>query len=253
MGYLILFVLGAIVGSFLHVVGTRWGSGLGARGRSFCPVCGHNLRWYELVPIASFMALRGRCRTCSAKIPWHYPAIEIWTGLIFASLYFAMGASLSYLAYLAAFCVYTVIAIYDLRHKVIPDALVYLSVIMALVLPVFIETYALVDWLAGPLIFAFFVIIWFVSKGRGIGFGDAKLGLSIGVLLGAAHGFSAVVLAFWIGAAAALAYMALGKISLLKTDKRLTMKSEIPFAPFMILGAWASVVFDLDLLNVALF
>ncbi len=74
-----------------------------------------------------------------------------------------------------------------------------------------------------------------------MGFGDAKLGLSIGLLLGAAHGFSGIVLSFWLGAAASL---------FLIRSKKFTIKSEVPFAPFIILGAWLALVFDLDLLYV---
>ena len=78
-----------------------------------------------------------------------------------------------------------------------------------------------------------------------MGFGDAKLGLSIGLLLGGGAGFSAVILAFWIGAV-------LGLLSLIG-NRNITMKSEIPFAPFLVLGSWLSLVFGLDLLHVSLF
>ena len=78
-----------------------------------------------------------------------------------------------------------------------------------------------------------------------MGFGDAKLGLSIGLLLGAAQGLSAIILAFWIGAVYSLAYI------FIKNDKGLTMKSEVPFAPFIIIGAWVSIVFHINLLHVA--
>lgn len=86
-----------------------------------------------------------------------------------------------------------------------------------------------------------------------MGFGDAKLGLSVGLLLGAAEGFSAIVLAFWIGAFGSLLYIFLNRINFLKSAKKLTMKSEIPFAPFIIVGAWISLVFKLNLLHVLSF
>lgn len=86
-----------------------------------------------------------------------------------------------------------------------------------------------------------------------MGFGDAKLGLSVGLLLGLAEGISAMVLAFWIGATFALIYMFLNKMNFLKNSKSLTMKSEVPFAPFIILGAWISTVFSLNIFNVSSF
>ncbi len=87
-----------------------------------------------------------------------------------------------------------------------------------------------------------------------MGFGDAKLVLSIGLLLGAALGFSAIIVAFWVGAAYGLGYMFLPRIfPLLRGSKKITMKSEIPFGPFLIIGAWISVMLNLDLLHVSLF
>ena len=223
MTTVILFVFGAVIGSFLNVVGLRWGKE-SVGGRSTCRTCGKILHWYELVPIISFLIQKRKCRGCKAKISWQYPAIEILTGLIFVTVPLWM---------LPVFCIYIVILIYDLHHKIIPDPLVYLAIILSLVL----------SWhlLAGLIIFLFFVAIWFLSRGRAIGFGDAKLGLSVGLLLGAAQGFSAIVAAFWIGAVVGLFLM---------WRKKLTIKSEVPFAPFIILGAWISVILELDLLHV---
>jgi len=86
-----------------------------------------------------------------------------------------------------------------------------------------------------------------------MGFGDAKLGLSVGLLLGAIQGFSAIILAFWIGALGSLTYLLLNKTGFIKKAKKLTMKSEVPFAPFIVVGAWLALVFDLDIFYVALF
>lgn len=243
MTTVILFVLGAIVGSFLNVVGLRWDS-RNFGGRSRCPDCLKTLRWFELVPILSFLAQKGRCRNCGAKISWQYPLVEIWTGLLFATV--------SYI-FIPIFCIYVIITIYDFKHKIIPDELVYTSILLSLLVPLFIIHYSLLDWFAGPIIFAFFASIWALSRGRAMGFGDAKLGLSIGLLLGAMQGFSAIVLAFWLGAFGSLFYIFLHKTGFLKNDKELTMKSEVPFGPFIILGAWISLVFHLDILHVASF
>ncbi|OHA89249.1 MAG: hypothetical protein A3C70_00170 [Candidatus Zambryskibacteria bacterium RIFCSPHIGHO2_02_FULL_43_14] len=245
-----LFVLGAIVGSFLNVVGLRWDllrhggvlSTLG--GRSSCPSCRKVLEWYELIPIFSFLILRGRCLSCGGKISWQYPIVELWTGLIFATVPYI---------FIPVFCVYIVITIYDLRHKIIPNPLVYSAILLSLTIPLFFIHYTLLDWFSGPILFAFFASIWFLSRGRAMGFGDAKLGLSVGLLLGASQGFSAIVLAFWIGALGSLAYLFLNKIDFLKNTKRLTMKSEIPFAPFIVVGAWMSLMFHLNIFHVALF
>ncbi|MFH1473079.1 MAG: prepilin peptidase [bacterium] len=249
----ILFVLGLIIGSFLNVLGLRWNSGTTLGRRSGCPVCGKTLRWFELIPIISFLWQRGRCRGCGTRISWQYPTIEILTGLVFVTLYFVAGLTTYYLLLITIFSIFIIILIYDFRHRIIPDNLVYSAIILSLFIPLFLIPYSLLDWLAGPIIFIFFALIWFFSHGRAMGFGDAKLGLALGLLLGAAQGFSAVVLAFWLGAGTMLIVMFFSGVTrLLRSAKKLTMKSEIPFAPFFILGAWLSLIYELDLLHVLL-
>ena len=223
MAYAILFIFGAIIGSFLNVVALRFDS-RNFGGRSKCPSCSKTLKWFELIPILSFVVQGSKCRSCKAKISYQYPLIEILTGLIFVTVPLWM---------LPVFCIYIVILIYDFYHKIIPDLLVYLAIILSLILGRHL--------LAGIIIFMFFAAIWLLSRGRAMGFGDAKLGASVGFLLGAALGFSAIVKAFWIGAVVGLFLM---------LRKRLTIKAEIPFAPFIILGAWISLIFELDLLHV---
>ncbi len=245
MTTVILFVFGAIIGSFLNVVGLRWDN-KNFGGRSACQTCGKTLRWFELVPIFSFFIQKGKCRNCGAKISFQYPLVEIFTGLVFVTVPLWM---------LPVFCIYIIILIYDLHHKIIPDELVYAAITLGLIYALFnLPTYSTLDWLAGPILFTFFGLIWLLSRGRAMGFGDAKLGLSIGLLLGASAGFSAIVLAFWIGAAFGLIYLLVSRISpLLRGVKKITMKTEIPFAPFIILGAWLSLIFNLDLLHVSSF
>lgn len=243
MTAVILFVLGAIVGSFLNVVALRWDN-KNFGGRSLCPDCLKTLRWFELVPIFSFFVQGGKCRHCRSKISYQYPITEILTGLIFATVP---------LSTLPVWCLYIVIVIYDIRHKVIPDELVYAAIFLSFLVPLFVVHYSWLDWLSGPILFILFGSIWFLSRGRALGFGDAKLVLSVGLLLGASTGFSAIVLAFWIGALGSLVYILLVKMGFLKNAEELTMKSEMPFAPFIVAGAWLSLVFRLNLLHVVSF
>src|SRR3989344_7756580 len=179
MTWVILFVLGTIVGSFLNVVALRWDH-KNFGGRSKCPHCSNTLRWFNLIPVLSFIFQRGKCRNCGAKISYQYPIIEILTGLIFVTVPVWM---------LPVFCIYIVILIYDFYYKIIPDGLVYSAILLNLLVPLFFIHYSIIDWLAGPILFIFFASIWLLSRGRAMGFGDAKLGLSIGLLLGASQGF----------------------------------------------------------------
>lgn len=189
----------------------------------------------------SFLIQKGKCRACGGKISPQYPLVEIFTGLVFITIPLWM---------LPVFSIYIIILIYDFRHKIIPDPLVYSAIALSFFYSLFFIPHSLLDLLAGPILFSFFGLVWLLSAGRAMGFGDAKLGLSIGLLLGAAQGFSAIVLAFWIGASGSLLYILLNKIGFLTGPKKLTMKDEVPFAPFMIIGAWLSLVFQLDLLHV---
>ena len=257
---IVTFILGAIVGSFLNVVALRWDlprhGGASFAGRSRCVSCSKVLKWRELIPILSFFLLRAKCSGCGTKISWQYPLVELWTGLIFITIPYI---------FIPVFCLYIVITVYDFKHKIIPDELVYTSIILAILtsylsaialatvgflLP---TPFSLLDWLSGPILFIFFASIWFFSRGRAMGFGDAKLGLSVGLLLGASQGFSAIVLAFWLGAVSSVIYLCLNKIGFIKNAKKLTMKSEVPFAPFIIIGAWVSLAFHLNLFYVPLF
>jgi leader peptidase (prepilin peptidase) / N-methyltransferase len=192
------------------------------------------------VPIVSFFALRGRCSSCKTKISWQYPLVELGTGLIFMTL--------SPL-YWPIFCLFMVITVYDLRHKIIPDSLVYTGIALALAHRALVGGSAF-DWLVGPILFALFAFGWWVSKGRALGFGDAKLSLAVGLLLGGYLALSALAMAFWIGTAVTLPFVIRGYLS---QKKSLTIKSEIPFAPFIMLGAWVSLLFDLDIFHVLSF
>lgn len=246
MDFLILamvFILGTIIGSFLNVIVYRYNSGTSPlRGRSQCFSCGKTLVWYELIPLLSFLLQGGRCRKCRVKISWQYPLVEAITGVMFVSVFFLEKSIFETVLLLFIFSILTVIAVYDLRHQIIPDGLVALFSIASLVN--YFLTISLVDavqfpyaWtlIAGPLLFFPFWFLWFVSQGRWLGLGDGKLALGIGWFLGATLGGSAIMLAFWIGAGYALVMMGVQKV-LKNAKNKLSMKSEIPFGPFLILA-----------------
>jgi prepilin signal peptidase PulO-like enzyme (type II secretory pathway) len=258
--YIFLFALGVIVGSFLNVLGLRYNSGLGVSGRSMCLTCGETLKWHELIPVVSYFFRLGRCKSCRTSLSFQYPLVEIFTGLVFVYAYRALLPAVVDLHFVVlfvllsgTFCIYIVIAIYDLRHKIIPDTLVYPSIVLAGGFSALAHR-PLGDWFAGVVIFLFFFTIWFISKGKAMGFGDAKLGLSIGFLLGLVRGLSALAFAFWVGTVVALSLMVLSKTyPLFRAGKKLTIKSEIPFAPFLVFGAWLALIFHADLFHLSSF
>ncbi len=262
MDYIIpvfVFLFGTIVGSFLNVVILRHGTSLTLGGRSKCFSCNKTLSWYELIPVLSFLLQRGRCRTCRSRISTQYVSVEIFTGLSFLFV-FVQNFSIAETAFLfLIMSVLAVIFVYDLKHKIIPDAFSFLFAFLAF-FALFIDLERLSfslpgfwDLLAGPMLFFFFFLLWYFSQGRWIGFGDAKLAVGMGWFLGLYGGVSAVAFAFWIGAIVALFVLfiqfvraKLRKVSwrerivaffkLQKRSKPLTMKSEVPFAPFLVIG-----------------
>ena len=237
MNTVILFVFGAVIGSFLNVLALRYPKL--PLARSACPKCGTRLQWFELIPIISFLALRGRCKNCQVKISWQYPLVEIWTGLVFVTVP---------MLFIPVFCLYIAISIYDFWHKIIPDFLVFFAIVLALVSSFGFRASNLA---AGAILFLFFASVWLFSGGRAMGFGDAKLGLSIGFLLGLPLALSSLVLSFWLGAAYGITLMLFSRKNItMKSGARITLKSELPFGPFMVLGAWLAIIFQLDLLHI---
>lgn len=248
--YVFVFIFGTLIGSFLNVVILRYRTGRSLAGRSMCPSCGKTLRWYELVPIVSFALQRGRCRGCGSKISWQYPLVELGTGALFVGIaYFALSTwgetvlfvlGALHLAVLMAFLV--VIVVYDIRHKIIPNDFVYLFSGLALLYSFFFHTFVpngtplWSDLIAGPA-FAFpFALLWAISGGRWMGLGDAKLALGLGWILGLSASIVAFLLAFWVGAVWSIAVVLLGMTGTLSEQRKLTLKSEIPFAPFLFVG-----------------
>lgn len=259
--FIVLFIFGTIIGSFLNVVVLRFDTGASiSRGRSKCFSCGKALSWYELVPLASFLAQRGRCRGCGSKISWQYPLVEAAGGMaaLVAYLWAPAGqdiwATASFALLAALLFLYIAIFVYDLRHKIIPDEFSYSAALVAFALgsvPLLSSGKLDIVWLfSGPALFVFFGFFWLVSRGRWMGLGDAKLALSVGWALGLWGGVAAVLLSFWTGAVFALCLMAAQRIV---SKRRIGLKSELPFGPFIILGFLIVLVSGLDIQSVISF
>lgn len=247
------FIFGAVAGSFLNVVSLRFNTGVGIGGRSKCMSCGTTLTWKELVPIFSFLFQKGACKNCRSKISWQYPLVEFIAGCVFVMIFLvfppldSVSAMLTLLHVIAA-CLLVVIAVYDIRHKIIPDRFALAFAIVALValfvggqswwhIPSFWQL------IAGPLLATPFALLWLVSRGRWMGFGDAKLMIGLGWLTGIGGGINAMILAFWIAAAVSV-------IWLLVTYKRFKPRTEIPFGPYLILGTYLVILFHVQVLDI---
>ncbi len=226
---ILIFLLGLTVGSFLNVVVCRLETKEPIiSGRSHCPQCGALLKWFDLIPILSFLIQKGKCRYCKKKISWQYPIVEIATALLFLLIFnFQFSISnqfsifnfqtLNLLYYLTIISFLIVIFVYDLRHYIIPDKIIFPAILIALIF----------DWsniLSAILASSFFLSLVLISQGKWMGGGDVKLAILMGLVLGWPNILLALFLSFVSGALVGLALVAQGKKSL---------KSQIPFGPFL--------------------
>ena len=262
---ILFFIFGTIIGSFLNVVILRMGTGRGFGGRSACGSCRKKLSWYELIPLVSFLIQYGRCRACKIRLSRQYPLVEFVAGLLSLGVY----AMFSYLLLLAPFsftvwyvgmfslwAVFLVIAVYDIRHTIIPDRLLVIGLALVITLQT-VQYYpnvlwALVLYISSGLVLALpFGLIFFFSRGKYIGFGDVKLTGLIGMMLGLWGGITAIMAGIYLGAIVSI-------FLLVVKGKKYTLKTEIPFGPFLIIGTAlvffsAGTIVDLTLLFMSLF
>ena len=255
------FIFGVIIGSFLNVYIYRFHTGKSLAGGSHCLSCTTPLCWFDLFPLISYLVLRGRCRCCGSCIPSRYFWVELITGLLFVTVVYTSSSIALWPINFFLMSLLVIVAVYDLYHFVIPDEFVYTLSALAIILAGIglYQTHDLVEllWntLASFLAFGFFASLWAYSKGRWVGLGDAKLALPLGFIVGIGGVFSMLVLSFWIGTALSLLMIVgqkirvRGKLRLHFMDAPLTIKSEVPFAPFLILGFLAVYLFQFDVLQ----
>jgi leader peptidase (prepilin peptidase)/N-methyltransferase len=263
----IVFVFGLVVGSFLNVCIVRL-----PRGRSIvnppshCTKCRGRIKWYDNIPVISFLILRGRCRNCGEAISWRYPAVEALNGLLYLWTYreFGLGGEM---ALVMAFCsALVVITFIDFDHQIIPDAITLPGMLIGLAFAPFFMT-ALLDPLpfglarllpnAGPYLTAYLnsfigllvggapllLIGWLWEKLRHVeamGGGDIKLMGMVGSFLG----WKAALLTIMLGA---LAGSVIGLTLILL--RRQQMDKVIPFGPFLAAGALATTFYGYDIIS----
>lgn len=257
-------LLGLMVGSFLNVVINRLNEGESfLSGRSRCPNCKTDLKWFELVPLLSFVFLLGKCRTCGAKISFQYFSVELATGLLFAGaayFIFPSGFAFESFDYLAALkliywlifvSLFVVMFVYDLKHYIIPNQTVYPAILISLFYNIFISFagdysfFKLSSPFAGGLFAAFlpaafFLSLILISKGEWMGMGDVKLALAMGFFVGWPAILPALAFAFFSGSIVGLLLVFLQKKG---------FQSQIPFGPFLILGTLSAAVWGEKVVN----
>ncbi len=232
--YTILFIFGSIIGSFLNCLVWRLKNKKNfISERSLCPACERKLEWYENIPLFGYLFLKGRCRTCQAKIPLYYFLMEFFTGALFVfvwwfnynSFYFSLY-NLIFELFIASVLVF--IFLYDALYKEILPEVIWATTGVVFVRLLFLERPEYFSIFYGILFgFGFFALQYIISKGRWIGGGDVRFGVLIGALLGIGKTIVALLFSYWLGA--------LVGISLIVMKKK-KIGSEIPFGTFLVIG-----------------
>lgn len=237
----LFFLMGTILGSFFNVIIYRLPRDISIiKPHSFCPNCKNKLDWYDMIPLLSYIFLKGKCRHCKSKISIRYPAIEFLTGITYTLLFLKFGLGIVTLKYIILFSLVIITGVIDLFEGVVPDQLTIPGMIIGLAFSLFRVNINFFQSILG-LIFmgVIFLIIILISKG-GMGQGDVTFGAMIGSFLGFYSSISVFVLSFIVGAI-------FGIYALIFLKKK--GRDAIPFGPYLALSTYLVVFFGNKILE----
>lgn len=245
----LVILVGISLGSFFNVLLYRLPKGEGfLSGRSKCPRCRHDLAWFDLVPVVSFLALGGKCRHCQKTISPIYPTVELAAGVLALTSYLALGGmTIGSLIFWMVVCqFFLALFLFDLKDMTLPDAVIASLLLFGViywaltgVLPTAASSW--VTALGGGAALSLILgSLWFLSQGRWIGFGDVKLAFAVGFLFGFFGGLTVLYGAFIIGGLVSIAMLATGKANL---------KTKLPLGSFISLTAMVYILFSQTILS----
>ncbi len=236
-----MWIIGCIFGSFYNVVGYRIPNGLSiVKPGSFCPKCNHSLKWYELIPVLSYLVQRGKCRDCGEKISIIYPMVEITTGILFATSYFIFGFSYELILALIISSFLVIVIVSDINYLIIPDEVTFFFCLLLFLIKIFVEGLwnALLSLGSGVFLFLIMYLIMIIGnllfKKESMGGGDVKLMFFVGMIIGPILGMFSIFLSSLI--ALPLSLMVYVK------DKN----NVIPFGPFILISLYVIMLFGIE-------
>lgn len=270
MATILVFTLGLFIGSFLNVLADRWSAEEGIGGRSHCEFCKHTLSAIDLIPLISFLILGGRCRYCKKKLSWYYPIVEIVTGLAFVFTFltkpvilnpdligmkdlsrmrvtetsseilrFAQNDTFVIICLLSIVSSLIVIFFADLKYHIIPDEAIVTMTVFSL--PIVLLSNKLPSSIIGAIVLSILIgLLYILTRGRGMGFGDVKYAAAMGFLLGPLAGLIGLYIAFLSGAVVSIVAIVFDKKAL---------KSKIAFGPFLVLGTILMIFYSSEITN----
>ena len=237
----IIFIFGMCIGSFLNVCIYRLPTSKSITNppSSICPNCNSHIRFYDNIPVLSYIWLKGRCRNCDAPISFRYPLVEVMSGIVAVALLFKFGLSLESLVYFVFISSLLVITFIDLDHKIIPDVISLPGIPIGLVASFVLPTITLKASVLGLLIGggSLWFVAWaynLIAHRDGMGGGDIKLLAMIGTIIGWKGVIFTIFASSVIGSCVGITMMLI---------KGKNMKFAIPFGPFLSIGAIAYVFF----------
>jgi len=233
---IVVFVLGAVVGSFLNVCIWRIPQGLSiVFPASSCPQCGHSIRFYDNIPLVSYLLLRGRCRSCGERISLRYPLVEGLTALMALLLFWKFGLTLKFAAAFLFVSALILVAFIDIDHQIIPDVISLPGIPICFLLSVFLMELPFMEALLGLVLgggslYLIAVLYELATKREGMGGGDIKLLAMMGAFLGWKSLLFILLVSSLVGAVVGISVM---------WAKGGDMKYAVPFGPFLSLAATA--------------
>lgn len=242
LGPVFSLILGLLIGSFINCMAWRLYKEETIFGRSHCPKCLKQINWYDNIPLLSFIMLRGKCRSCSKKISWQYPLVELIVGLLFYFAFISFGAisTILLLKSFIAIAILVLVFIFDFRWYLIPvSVLIWGGVVMiilgALDYPYNLGSYLFALVVSVALSALFFGAQYLITRGKGLGEGDIWLGAFLGTLFFNLRELSVAVLsAYFIGSIIGIGFLILGKKQ---------WSSKLPLGVFLSVGALISLFF----------
>ncbi len=237
--YTMIFLFGITIGSFLNVCIYRIPKKEDiVLERSHCMSCGNVLKWYELIPVFSFLFLRGKCRNCGAKLSMQYPMIELLNGILYLLVAAVKGFTIESVLFCICTSVLIVIAVIDWRTYEIPFGCNVIIGILGMVRLVTDLSHWYEYVIGFCVVSGLFLLIYLITKGRGIGGGDIKLMAAAGLLLG----WQKILLSLMIGSIA-------GSVIHLTLMKLKNKERVLAFGPYLALGIFIAMIYGNELIN----
>lgn len=243
----IIFLFGLCIGSFLNVCIYRLpaSKSIVDPSRSVCPSCNQQIRYYDNIPIFSYLWLKGRCRHCSTRIPIRYAVVELMTGGVAVAVLLGFGLTLEGLIYFVFISALIVITFIDIDHKIIPDVITLPGILIGLAASFVLPTVDFKDAIVGLLVGggSLWLVAWVyyvLTRKDGMGGGDIKLLAMMGTIIGLKGVIFTIFMSSAVGTLVGITLMII---------KGKNMKFAVPFGPFLSIGAITYIFFGNDIIR----